>query len=205
MAASKQLTDVLSQLRDVTSTLEGAAGDDAKFSEVATDASLLFLNLKASNRDVLEGVEAVREQTASAKKELDEKRLQLQNVLYEKSHIQKEIKTCQDFRSKYTDPQIGLCGVEEFKKQAPGEVATTGGGGGGQVDEHTLMLKRLSHELAERKKLCEQEKELKVREQKEREREVAKSSCDGGGWDREEQQRGGNSLLGKPKKHSLAF
>ena len=161
MAASKQLTEVLSQLRDVAARLESASSgdDEAKFQAATTDASLLFLELKALNRDVLEGVEGVREQTASAKKELDEKRLQLQNVLYEKTHIQKEIKTCQDFRSKYSDEEIGLCSVAEFKKKAAYNSAEVKD----ETDEHTLMLKRLSHELAERKKLCEQEKELKVR------------------------------------------
>ena len=47
--------------------------------------------------------------------------------------------------------------MAEFKRQAPGEWKEAGD------DPHAVMLKRLSHELAERKKLCELEKELEVR------------------------------------------
>jgi THO complex subunit 5 len=130
--ASKQLTAVLGKIRDQIPILESASKDDKKFQAVATDASLMFLELKATNRDVLEGIEATREQTSGAKKELDDTRLQLQNVLYEKSHIQKEIKTCQDFRSKYTDEAIGLCGVAAFKASASAEVQ-------GEADGHTLV------------------------------------------------------------------
>jgi len=43
--------------------------------------------------------------------------------------------------------------VAEFKKAAPKV---------GALDDHGLMLKRLGAELAERKKLCEREKELQV-------------------------------------------
>ena len=55
-----------------------------------------------------------REATAAAKAALDGARLRLQNVLYEKAHIQKEIRANQDFRSAFTDEEIGLCSVDEF-------------------------------------------------------------------------------------------
>ena len=152
-----ELMGVLGRMRDAADRLASSSGDDDAFREAATDASLLFLELKATNRAALEGVEATRATTAKAKLDLDHKRLELQNVLYEKGHIQKEIRACQDFRSAYDDETIGLCSVAEFKRQAPGEWKEAGD------DPHAVMLKRLSHELAERKKLCELEKELEVR------------------------------------------
>lgn len=153
----QRLTAVIEKLRAAAANVEGASKDEVAFQAATTDASRLFLDLKAANREILEEIEGVREATAEAKKRLDASRLQEQNVLYEKSHIQKEIKTCQDFRSQYSDLEIGLCSVEEFMKKAPEEAK-------GEKDAHAMMLKRLSHELAERKALCEQEKELKVRQ-----------------------------------------
>ena len=51
--------------------------------------------------------------------------------------------------------------MAEFKKLAPAEWKEAGD------DPHAVMLKRLSHELAERKKMCEREKELEVRHTRE--------------------------------------
>ena len=148
-------------MREAAERLASSSGDDAAFADAATDASLLFLDLKATNRAALEGIEATRATTGKAKLDLDHKRLELQNVVYEKGHIQKEIRACQDFRSAYDDDTIGLCSVAEFKKLAPAEWKEAGD------DPHAVMLKRLSHELAERKKMCEREKELEVRHTRE--------------------------------------
>ena len=150
------LMSVVSRLREVAARLRDASSSDADVQSVATEASLLFLDLKAANREVLESAEETREATAAAKAALDGARLQLQNVLYEKAHIQKEIRANQDFRSAFTDEEIGLCSVDEFQRKAPGEKIQS-------LDEHELMLKRLSHELTERKALCERERELEVR------------------------------------------
>ena len=126
-----ELMGVLGKMREAAERLASSSGDDAAFADAATDASLLFLDLKATNRAALEGIEATRATTGKAKLDLDHKRLELQNVVYEKGHIQKEIRACQDFRSAYDDDTIG------------------------------------SHELAERKKMCEREKELEVRHTRE--------------------------------------
>ena len=156
-----ELMGVLGKMREAAERLASSSGDDAAFADAATDASLLFLDLKATNRAALEGIEATRATTGKAKLDLDHKRLELQNVVYEKGHIQKEIRACQDFRSAYDDDTIGLCSVAEFKKLAPAEWKEAGD------DPHAVMLKRLSHELAERKKMCEREKELEVRHTRE--------------------------------------
>lgn len=150
------LMSVVSRLREVAARLRDASSSDADVQSIATEASLLFLDLKAANREVLESAEETREATAAAKAALDGARLRLQNVLYEKAHIQKEIRANQDFRSAFTDEEIGLCSVDEFRRKAPEETRKG-------LDEHELMLKRLSHELTERKALCERERALEVR------------------------------------------
>ena len=150
------LMSVVSRLREVAARLRDASSSDADVQSIATEASLLFLDLKAANREVLESAEETREATAAAKAALDGARLRLQNVLYEKAHIQKEIRANQDFRSAFTDEEIGLCSVDEFRRKAPEETRKG-------LDEHELMLKRLSHELTERKALCERERSLEVR------------------------------------------
>eukprot|EP00740_Mantoniella_antarctica_P006066 CAMPEP_0181355144 /NCGR_PEP_ID=MMETSP1106-20121128/3740_1 /TAXON_ID=81844 /ORGANISM="Mantoniella antarctica, Strain SL-175" /LENGTH=407 /DNA_ID=CAMNT_0023467859 /DNA_START=89 /DNA_END=1308 /DNA_ORIENTATION=+ len=164
--ASKHLSEVLGALRDAAGTLEKAAGDPAAFTAVATDASLLLLDLKATNRDVLEGIEHIRERTAAAKTGLDATRLALQNVLYEKSHIQQEITNCQEFRSAFSDDQVGLCDEAAFATRTKAATGDAGAGGATDAatgDAHGLMLARLAHELGERKQLCEQERALQAR------------------------------------------
>ena len=54
--------------------------------------------VKDSNRKQSEGLESLRDETMSAKAELDSLNLVLQNLLYEKSHYEKEIRTCEDFK-----------------------------------------------------------------------------------------------------------
>jgi len=162
MAAPRGTLDdlkvVLAELRACAERLAAVGpgkADDPTFLAAKTDASLAFLKIRAVNRDVLNDLEKTRERTSAHKTELDEARLQLQNVLYEKLHIQKEIRACEDFTSAYSDEEIGLRDVKEFMERE--------GIKEGELDPHELMLKRLSSELAERKALCEEEKELKVR------------------------------------------
>ena len=162
MAAPRGTLDdlkvILADLRACAERLAAVGpgkADDPTFLAAKTDASLAFLKIRAVNRDVLNDLEKTRERTSAHKTELDEARLQLQNVLYEKLHIQKEIRACEDFTSAYSDEEIGLRDVKEFMERE--------GIKEGELDPHELMLKRLSSELAERKALCEEEKELKVR------------------------------------------
>ena len=160
-------------LRKVVEGLEGKAvgskssGSKAAIKHATTTASLLFLDLKAANRETLEAVEIVRNSTSTGKQSLDRTRLQLQNVLYEKTHVEKEIRTSKDFKSAYDDAKVGLVAIEtfkkEFKKHAEGVDTSVDLD---SLDAHALELRRLSHELATRKKLVEQkdalEKKLKL-------------------------------------------
>lgn len=72
----------------------------------------LILALKAEHRRLCEATDALREAAAEAKGALDQGSLQLQNLIYEQQHYEKEIASCRGWRSAYSDEQVGLlCGV----------------------------------------------------------------------------------------------
>ena len=137
----------------------GDAGDRVK--ALHTEASLLFLDLRAANRATLESVERTREAARSARRELDEQRLLLQNVQYEKGHVRQEIRTSSEFVSEFADEDVGLCDVETFfaemEKNETNAVHTNASledtASLRTLDAHALTLKRLSHELRRREAL----------------------------------------------------
>ncbi len=75
-----------------------------------TQASLHVLTLKKLNRLDKMRLKASRNLTNEAKLNVDALHLQLQNLLYEVMHLQKEINKCQQFKSK--DEEIDLIPVE---------------------------------------------------------------------------------------------
>jgi len=85
---------------------------------------------------------------------MDQSHLGLQNLLYEKRHLEREIEKCRQFASVYQD--IPLYGLDEFERLAPEEARTSTV----LSDEHQLMLNRLSFELAERQRLDFKRREL---------------------------------------------
>ncbi|PKA65642.1 hypothetical protein AXF42_Ash013056 [Apostasia shenzhenica] len=117
--------------------------------ELVTQMSLLFINLRQINRNILIEEDRIKAETESAKAPVDFTTLQLHNLMYEKNHYLKAIKACRDFRSKH--PDIELVPEEEYFQSAPDDIkekvlATDA--------EHDLMLKRLNFELFQRKELC---------------------------------------------------
>lgn len=84
----------------------------------------------------------IKAETDSAKAPVDFTTLQLHNLMYEKNHYLKAIKTCRDFRSKY--PDIELVPEEEFFKNAPEDIKAKVLASDAA---HDLMLKRLNYEL----------------------------------------------------------
>ena len=148
----------------------GGTGDATdRVEALHTEASLLFLDLRAANRATLESVDASREAAREAKRELDDQRLLLQNVQYEKGHVRKEIRTSSEFVSEFPDEKVGLCDVETFFAEmatnvlgsSDGEIASetktteveTSEESLRALDAHALTLKRLAHELRRREAL----------------------------------------------------
>ncbi|KAF8351443.1 Fms-interacting protein-domain-containing protein [Amanita rubescens] len=142
--------DALDKLRDLVSK-DHPQEDTAA---IHTHAMALVARLKALNRAANTATRVCKDKTAAARLEMDQSHLQLQNLLYEKRHLEREIDKCRQFASIYQD--VPLYSLEEFKRLAPEEARTE------EVlaDEHQLMLNQLSFELAERQRLDQRKKEL---------------------------------------------
>ena len=65
-----------------------------------------ILELKSAHRQLCESTDALRVAASEAKSQLDSSSLQLQNLLYERQHYEKEIASCLGWQSAYTDEQV---------------------------------------------------------------------------------------------------
>ncbi|KAF7817492.1 THO complex subunit 5A [Senna tora] len=117
--------------------------------EFVTQMFLNFITLRQANRCILLEEDSVKMQTERAKAPVDFASLQLHNLMYEKNHYVKAIKSCKDFKSKYSD--IELVPEEEFFRDAPEDIKRCILS---NESAHILMLKRLNFELFQRKELC---------------------------------------------------
>ncbi len=123
----------------------------------ATSGGLfLMLQLMEDSRKLAFEAEDQREETTKFKTRLEQTHLQLQNLLYEKEYYQKEIRECQNCRSKHPDSAIGMVPVEQFLQTASAETLEKIGD-----NQHLLMLERLGQELAQRKALVAKLEELR--------------------------------------------
>ncbi|KAG8692010.1 hypothetical protein FRC11_012356 [Ceratobasidium sp. 423] len=84
----------------------------------------------------------------------DQAHLGLQNLLYERRHLEREIEKCRQFNSIYQE--IPLHTMDEFMSIAPEEAKSE------EVlkDEHQLLLRRLNLELSERTRLDARKKQM---------------------------------------------
>ncbi|KAI0337584.1 hypothetical protein BDW22DRAFT_1339506 [Trametopsis cervina] len=144
---------VVDGLRDLVSSTY--LGQDANLVHIRAGA--LFARLKALNRAANVATRSHKQATSDVRHDMDQTYLSLQNLLYEKRHLEREIEKCRQFASNYQD--IALYSEEEFLENAPESMRTE------EVlnDEHSLMLNRLNFELAERQRY-ELLKESKVKQ-----------------------------------------
>ncbi|KAJ8472337.1 hypothetical protein ONZ45_g16686 [Pleurotus djamor] len=140
--------DVIDKLRDLVSPATAANVDDVSAMHIR--ATALIGRLRSLNREANNATRVHKEATAAARQEMDQSHLGLQNLQYEKRHLEREIEKCRQFASIYQD--IPLYSLEDFMRLAPPEAHTD--------DEHQLMLNRLAFELAERQRLDTRKKEL---------------------------------------------
>ncbi|KAG2203116.1 hypothetical protein INT47_004923, partial [Mucor saturninus] len=95
-----------------------------------------------------------RQATLDAKISMNEKRVELQDVMYERKHILEEIVQCRDFRSVYQD--VELIPLDEFMANAGPEYHQN------SDNPHQLMINRLKYELVIRAALKEQKEALEI-------------------------------------------
>ncbi|KAG2348925.1 hypothetical protein BDR05DRAFT_980268 [Suillus weaverae] len=117
-------------------------------------ANALVARLKALNRNANAATRASKQATTEARHDMDQTHLGLQNLLYEKRHLEREIDKCRQFASIYQD--VPLYSLPEFTTLAPPEARSDDV----LQNVHQLMLNRLSFELVERQRLDQKRKEL---------------------------------------------
>ncbi|GAB4818095.1 hypothetical protein N2152v2_005141 [Parachlorella kessleri] len=120
--------------------------------------ALEILSLKQVHRELCEATEVLRDATAEAKTQLDQSSLQLQNLLYEQQHYEKEIAGCRAYKSAYPDEKLELIPLGQFQQQWQGQHNKPL-----SDDPHQVMLDRLSHELTSREETVRQLEAVKAR------------------------------------------
>ena len=88
--------------------LEARRGEGlpADAQQLFSGGAVRILELKAVHRRLCEATDALREAASDAKTTLDQSSLQLQNLLYERQHYEKEIGSCRGWQSAYSDEQV---------------------------------------------------------------------------------------------------
>lgn len=135
-----------------------AAGADADAKDDSTsrarlvkdfrDATLMLVDLKSASRGVFMQTEEMRKQVEAIKKKTEASSLGLQNLLYEKAFLLKEISRCKEYTTDETD-KVELCDEATFESKAPEHLRTVSK----TESEHSYHLNRLSHEMLMRKQL----------------------------------------------------
>lgn len=98
------LLDLLQET--ATAKKEGASKLELK--RLLTQAAVEIVKLRQNAREQVDAVEESKAVTAESKHEVDQSNLQLQNLLYEKNYYNKEIASCQNFKSAlYRAPSLG--------------------------------------------------------------------------------------------------
>ncbi|XP_075069548.1 THO complex subunit 5 isoform X3 [Mixophyes fleayi] len=148
----EDLQKLMAEIQDLKS--KGSKDMAAEIEEKKIQSCVHFMTLKKLNRLAHIRLKKARDQTHESKQKVDAYHLQLQNLLYEVMHLQKEITKCLEFKSKHEE--IELVSVEEFYREAPpgiskAEITSN--------DPHQQTLARLDWELEQRKRLAEKYKE----------------------------------------------
>ncbi|KAG8863737.1 hypothetical protein FRB96_007574 [Tulasnella sp. 330] len=138
----------LDSVEPILDTLRDLSADPSSSTSTGNAPSAaLFARLKAVNRSSNATTSSRREITAEARTKINETNLGLQNLMYERRYLEKEIEKCRSFAFIYQD--VPLHSLEEFQALAPDNLQ----GPEIAADEHQLMLNRLAFELSERERL----------------------------------------------------
>ncbi|XP_073720707.1 THO complex subunit 5 homolog isoform X5 [Misgurnus anguillicaudatus] len=145
------LAKLMAEIQELKAS--GAKDGSVEIEERRRQSSVHFITLKKLNRLAHMRLKKGRDQTHETKQRVDVLHLQLQNLLYEVMHLQKEIGKCLEFKSQHEE--IELVSEQEFFQEAPEEISRPHIT---RDDQHQLTLARLDWELEQRKRLAEQYK-----------------------------------------------
>lgn len=155
----ESLATLMAEIQELKAS--GAKEGSPEIEQRRMQSCILFMNLKKLNRLAHMRLKRGRDQTHEAKQKVDVLHLQLQNLLYEVMHLQKEISKCLEFKSKHEE--IDLVSEDVFYKEAPPEISRTHLT---KNDQHQLTLARLDWELEQRKRLAEKYKDSQASKEK---------------------------------------
>ncbi|CAF0925106.1 unnamed protein product [Adineta ricciae] len=128
-----------------------------ELAQLHTRGMHLCNKLRSLNRNGRMRIQKARELTIEHRNRLDDQTLEQQNLLYELSHINKEIARCEEFKSK--DEVLELVSLEDFYANAPPELTDSTVTAS---DPHRLHLFQLDWELMQREKLHDDCKALQT-------------------------------------------
>lgn len=148
----ESLATLMAEIQELKAN--GAKEGSAEVEQRRMQSCIHFMNLKKLNRLAHMRLKKGRDQTHEAKQKVDVLHLQLQNLLYEVMHLQKEISKCLEFKSKHEE--IDLVSEDVFYSEAPPGISRPHLT---KNDQHQLTLARLDWELEQRKRLAEKYKE----------------------------------------------
>ncbi|CAG8812200.1 23831_t:CDS:2 [Gigaspora margarita] len=135
-----------------------------------------FIQLRGLNRTAMLEKSSDKLTTQEAKLSMDRIHLQLQDLNYMKTFLQREIRRCKSFRSKYQ--KVPLISEEEFLSRAPTRLTAplSDAEASEKQQLHHRMLQRLNFEKEERIRLKEEVTEKLKRKKEASERVMAKKA-----------------------------
>ncbi|GAA5954546.1 hypothetical protein JCM21900_005984 [Sporobolomyces salmonicolor] len=164
-----QLVAFLRALSDEIVAARQANDADFDPAPYLAQAAPLFGALHSVNRNSLLFAKQCRAKTQDARLDMDAAHLRLQNLLFERNHLEREIRSCEEYSSEYQN--LPLHSLEELQELANAPEPPAGlklplPEGDTEESAHELMLTRLAFELAERKRFEEERKTLGMQKAK---------------------------------------
>lgn len=157
-ATCKKLGQRFDEIYEAKST-DGYKKSDTE--DIQMECSMYFVLLKKLNRLEKYRTAEGRNSLQKEKVRVDSNRLHLQNLLYEASHLRREIEHCKMFKSQ--DEDIDLISEEEFYKTALDTISRPEKT---KEDGHAKRLAQLHWELHQRKELAALCKEMSIQKEK---------------------------------------
>ncbi|POY72623.1 hypothetical protein BMF94_4451 [Rhodotorula taiwanensis] len=164
---AEHLVGLIRSLADqvVQAKLDSPAPDHAAFDpeKVLAQSAPAFAALYGLTRATQLDAKSCRAKTQEARLEMDAAHLRLQNLLFQRNHIEREIRAAEEYSSEYQN--LPLHDLDELRQLAADQEPPVGlqvplPAGDSDESTHELMLARLAFELAERKRFEEERKEL---------------------------------------------
>lgn len=149
-AVHEDFTGLVHQLKAAWLNDDNLALPKGELQELVTEAAVALIEYKGLARESAVAVECCRAEMQAKKREVDERHLQLQNLLYEKDHLQRTIQTLRDFPLK----ELAKMEREEGVPLLPG--LTEGADGEGRLlsmEEHRQNMETLRAEKETRLRL----------------------------------------------------